>query len=354
MIRDAWKSPADCALILSKTSVVYRAAEGDRLYAHHPYISRYEDEFWAMWSAGFKDEDRPGQIIRYSRSADGDNWTAPETLAEPSSSEKGLATCIARGIFLIRGLLTALVYERDPKDNPDTASTSRLKRYLWSGTDWELDSVILEDALNNYPPRPIGSRLFMTLRRDGGKMYTALSEDLSGDIWQVSLLPGVTPEHPMSEPSWYLDPDGIVHLIFRDKGWGGFLFRSLSRDGGKTWTQPVQTDYPDATSKNFSHRLSNGLYYLINNPKQSPRPRETAESRDPLGLSFSRDGWTFAHPRLLRAGAPARRFEGRAKDIGFSYPHALEHDKSLWVIYSINKEDIELSQFSLEDLCRDL
>ena len=351
---DAWKSPADCALIPSKTAAVYRAVEGDRLYSHHPYITQYKDEFWAIWSAGFKDEDRPGQIIRYSRSSDGHSWARSETLAEPACWENGLATCIARGIFVNQGRLTALVYERDPKENPDAASTNRLKRFFWSANGWEFDRVILEDALNNYPPRPIGSRLFMTLRRDRGKMYTALSDNLSGDTWKVSLLSGVTPEHPMSEPSWYLDPDGVVHLIFRDRGWSGFLFQSLSYDGGKTWTPPVRTNYPDATSKNFSQRLSNGLYYLINNPKQCPRPRVTAESRDPLGLSFSRDGWSFSYPRLLREGAPVRRFEGRAKDIGFSYPHALEHDDSLWVIYSTNKEDIEVSQFPLEGLCRDV
>ena len=293
-------------------------------------------------------------MIRYSRSADGHNWAPPETLAEPSRSKAGLATCIARGIFVNRGRLAALVYERDPKENHAAATRNRLRRYFWSGNRWDFDRVILEDALNNYPPRPIGSRLFMTLRRDRGKMHTALSEDLSGDDWEVSPLPGLTKAHPMSEPSWYLDPEGAVHLIFRDRGWSGFLFRSLSCDGGKTWTPPVRTNYPDATSKNFSQRLSNGLYYLINNPSQCPRPRVTEKSRDPLGLSFSRDGWSFAYPRLLRAGAPDRRFEGHSKDFGFSYPHALEHNDSLWVIYSTNKEDIEVSQFPLEDLCVDL
>jgi hypothetical protein len=348
----AWENPAQRDLAPSKMSIIYRAVEGDRLYAHHPYLVRYKGEYWAMWSAGFKDEDRSGQIIRYSRSADGHDWAPAETLTEPTLARTGVATCIARGIFVNLGRLTALVYERDPKEADAVVSRSRLKRYFWNGIRWHFDRVILEDALNNYPPRPVGDRLFMTLRRNGRKMHTALSEDLFGDAWDVSILPGVPPEHPMSEPSWYVDPDGVVHLIFRDAGWGGLLFRSLSHDDGKTWTPPVKTDYPDATSKNFSQRLSNGLYYLINNPSQCPRPRVTAESRDPLGIAFSPTGWSFSHPRLLRAGAPARRFEGHSKDIGFSYPHALEHGDSLWVIYSTNKEDIEISQFELKDLCR--
>ena len=350
----AWRDPAESPLIPSKTTSIFRAGEDDRLYAHHPYIARYEDEFWAMWSAGFEHEDRPGQMIRYSRSADGHSWTPPQTLAEPALSETGLATSIARGIFVNRDRLTALVYERDPKGADDAAARNRLRRYFWRSNGWEFDRVILEDALNNYPPRPIGGRLFMTLRRDRGAMHTALSVDISGDHWKVSPLPGVTEAHPMSEPSWYVDPEGAVHLIFRDGGGSGFLFRSLSYDGGKRWTPPAQTNYPDATSKNFSQRLRNGLYYLINNPSRGRRCQGTEPSRDPLGISFSRDGWAFTHPRLLRLGAPQRRFESYTKDIGFAYPHAFEHSDSLWVIYSTNKEDIEISQFSLKDLCEDL
>ena len=350
----AWRDPAESPLIPSKTTSIFRAGEDDRLYAHHPYIARYEDEFWAMWSAGFEHEDRPGQMIRYSRSADGHSWTQPQTLAEPALSETGLATSIARGIFVNRDRLTALVYERDPKGADDAAARNRLRRYFWRSNGWEFDRVILEDALNNYPPRPIGGRLFMTLRRDRGAMHTALSVDISGDHWKVSPLPGVTEAHPMSEPSWYVDPEGAVHLIFRDGGGSGFLFRSLSYDGGKRWTPPAQTNYPDATSKNFSQRLRNGLYFLINNPSRGRRCQGTEPSRDPLGISFSRDGWAFTHPRLLRLGAPQRRFESYTKDIGFAYPHAFEHSDSLWVIYSTNKEDIEISQFSLKDLCEDL
>jgi len=119
--------------------------------------------------------------------------------------------------------------------------------------------------------------------------------------------------------------------------------QSLSKNKGETWTVPVMTNYPDATSKNFTGRLSNGLYFLINNPNQ--------KSRDPLAISFSEDGWTFSKPRALRKQPPARRFSGRAKpDMSVQYPHAIENQDSLWVIYATNKEDIEISEFRLSDL----
>jgi hypothetical protein len=53
----------------------------------------------------------------------------------------------------------------------------------------------------------------------------------------------------------------------------------------------------------------------------------------------------------VRRDPPARRFEGRAKGSGsVQYPHAIEHNGSLWVIYSINKEDIEVAEIPIRGL----
>lgn len=103
------------------------------------------------------------------------------------------------------------------------------------------------------------------------------------------------------------------------------------------------TNYPDATSKNFTGKLSSGWYFLINNPDP--------KRRDPLSISFSRDGWVFSRPVNIRVDAPPRRYSGRAKPSGsFQYPHAIEYGGSLWVIYSTNKEDIEISEFPITGL----
>ncbi|MEO6982441.1 MAG: exo-alpha-sialidase [Edaphobacter sp.] len=194
--------------------------------------------------------------------------------------------------------------------------------------------------MNNFPPRPFGDHLFMTCRDSYSLMHTAVSGNLSGNHRSVSPLPTSVPPSNMSEPSWYIDPQGTGHILFRDAGRSKFLYHSTSTDQGRTWSAPVRTNYPDATSKNFAAKLSNGWYFLINNPNQ--------KKRDPLGISFSRDGWSFAHPMALRTDAPALRFKGKSKGTGsFQYPHAIEHDGSLWVIYSVNKEDIEVSEFKL-------
>jgi hypothetical protein len=192
--------------------------------------------------------------------------------------------------------------------------------------------------MNNYPPERLGDAWFMTCRDSYRKMYYARSPDMKN--WTVSPVPLTDPNDNLSEPSGYLGPDGVAHLLFRDQGRSGLLRHSVSRDLGVTWSPAVLTNYPDATSKNYTGRLSNGWYYLINNPDP--------KSRDPLAISFSRDGWTFSHPKLIRTRPPARRYAGAAKGSGsVQYPHAMEHNGSLWVIYSTNKEDIEITGFPI-------
>jgi hypothetical protein len=214
-------------------------------------------------------------------------------------------------------------------------------RFEWTGEKWENRGTYIENCMNNYPPDVINGRLFLTCRDSYARMHTALADSLSGGRWTVTRLPGEPPHHDMSEPSGYVDPEGTAHLLFRDANKSRYLYRSISRDGGKTWAAPVCTDYPDATSKNLAGRFSNGWYYLINNPNQA--------ARDPLAISFSRDGWVFGRPMALRMGVKPQRVPGRGKNPGFQYPHALEREGSLWVVYAVTQEDIEISEFKIKD-----
>ncbi len=169
----------------------------------------------------------------------------------------------------------------------------------------------------------------------------ALADSPGG--WKHTPIASEPPFDKMDEPTYYQARGGEVHMIVRDNSKSGFLLRTISHDHGRTWSRPVRTNYPDATSKNFPGRLSNGWYFLINNPNP--------KGRDPLAISFSRDGWTFERPMAIRKNGPPRRFAGRAKASGsLQYPHAIEHKGSLWVIYSTNKEDIEISELPLAKL----
>jgi predicted neuraminidase len=71
--------------------------------------------------------------------------------------------------------------------------------------------------------------------------------------------------------------------LFRDNRRSGFLYRSFSTDDGRTWSRPVRTNFPDATSKVHGLRLSDGRYVLVSNANP--------KKRDPLTIAVS-DGGT--------------------------------------------------------------
>jgi hypothetical protein len=336
-------SPSELAVVPSRTSSVYLAQPGESQSNLHSYVTYFDGRFWASWSSGPVEEDSSAQVIRYATSLDGHRWDEGGVLADDPDGPKGPAYWIARGIFVRDGRLQALNAFRDgPRDTPQgRAEPSKLVRFEWTGTRWENRGTYLDNCLSNYPPTELNGRWLITCRDGFGKVHTALTDSLTRTRWKVTPLPVVPPNDRMSEPSEYLDPDGVAHMIFRDQGKSRYLFRSLSRDGGRTWTAPVRTNYPDATSKNLAGRLSNGWYYLISNPAK--------QRRDPLVISFSRDGWVFERPKVLRMGVAKQRLPGPGKNPGFQYPHALEKAGSLWVIYNVNQEDIEISEFRISD-----
>ncbi len=339
-------APKQLPVAKGRTSVVYRAREGEYQFNLHSYITRFENQFWAIWSSGLKDEDSNGQVIRYATSADGHRWTEGKVLAADPDGMEGPGRYIARGIFTVNGKLTALAAHvegiREAGDVPGWPKL-RLMRLEWDGAGWKNAGLFLDNCMNNYPPRKVGADWFMTCRDSLRKMYFARSTDMANGNWRITPMPLEGPKDNLSEPSEYTGADGVAHLIFRDQGRSGKLRHAVSRDGGVSWSAAVLTNYPDATSKNFSGRLSNGWYYLINNPDP--------KSRDPLAISFSRDGWTFSAPKILRTNAGPQRYRGKAKGAGsIQYPHAMEHGGSLWVIYSTNKEDIEISEYPIGEL----
>lgn len=162
----------------------------------------------------------------------------------------------------------------------------------------------------------------------------------------------------MTEPSptWRLDTGTWVRL-YRDAG--GIHAKSkreveqtksrrnyaaFSFDDGKTWTTPTRTTFPDACARSNAGRLPDGHFYVINNilpmsPKKGGRAL--------LAVSLSDDGLEFDRTAVLRFVAPPRRYEGKAKGLGYAYPHSVVFGKYLWVIYSVNKEDIEVARIPL-------
>ena len=113
------------------------------------------------------------------------------------------------------------------------------------------------------------------------------------------------------------------------------------------WSMPVPTDIPDSHSLTSSGTLPDGQTFLLGTQVNNTHSRH---ARDPLTLSLSMDGVSFDRVWAVRAGAPDIRFPGSSKDYGFAYPNAMVYQGKLMVVYSSNKENIELVSIDLEVL----
>ncbi len=336
-------SPMDLPEAKGTTAMVYRSEPGGWQFNLHSFIAHHDGKFWAVWSSGRVDEDSSSQIIRSATSVDGLTWSEASLVASDPDGESGPWRWMASGLYVEGGRLLALGSLNQKNAPPGGPwSHARLVRFAWNGSAWTEDRVVAENSVVYFPPLRVADRDFFVWRDSRAYFYTAWSP-AGADRWNVTRMPGPFPDYRLSETSAYVDPEGALHLIIRDQGYTRRLYHAVSFDAGSTWTIPVKTNYPDAMSKNMAGRLSNGWYYLISNPKAAG-----ANDRDPLAITFSRDGWTFSQPLALRKNGPALRHMGRAKGAhSFQYSHAIEHDGKLWVIYATNKEDIEVTAYPI-------
>ena len=186
-----------------------------------------------------------------------------------------------------------------------------------------------------------------------------------GNAPQLLFAPKAHPEsddeHGMAEPApaWQL-ADGTWVRLYRDSGSKHAKtlrekeasksrrnYAAFSFNDGKSWTTPTRTSFPDACARSNAGKLPDGQVYVINNVLPLPTKKG---GRSLLAISVSRDGLTFDRMAVIRFVAPDRHDDGRSKSIGYAYPHSASAGEHPWVIYSVNKEDIEIARIPLSEL----
>ncbi len=345
------------------------------MFNHHPYLAKFENNLFACWDTQVRDENTSGQHGVFCFSSDqGRTWTTPRTLFPPLAPNIPASETIEPGAFqtsqgfceIDNELFAISVVDIDSKDKIfrfNEVSRKRvglLARKVF--VDGSLGDIFwvsgsLHTRTHDLPNFAKGQETLVK------KINAHLNQpdNLPQLIFGPKIHPDSDDNHRMTEPSppWQLD-DGTWVRLFRDAGSAIATSRAdveatksrrnyvtFSADHGAHWSVPIRTDFPDACARSNSGRLPSGIFYVINNVLlMSPKHG----GRSMLAISLSDDGLIFDRCAVIRFIAPRLRQKGKAKGNGYAYPHSVVMGKKLWLIYSVNKEDIEICQLSIEEL----
>jgi len=365
---------------------IYRAAPKTGVYSHHAHILHDGSTFYGLWSNHAHGEDGPGQRVFWATSADGRDWSgfrvafpARGPTRQPEDEGRVLT---ANGLLMLDGAVYAVaevhdnigftdasretVVERRSRQHPMRARRGhgrmacRLKADGVTGPIfWLVDnppeplpgSAAYPDAvdprfadlagrINEHQRQPLGHP-FWNFR--GGD-----ADGPAADRYPAPAADG----HWLCEPTTYRRPDGTLVRLFRDLNHSHRMYAAV-RPRCREWSTPQPTNIPDSPSRSHAGRLPDGRVYLIGNQVCAPLDgsgKRSHYTRDPLVLSLSSDGREFDTALSIRAGSPPIRHPGKGKGRGYQYPHSIVVGDSLWVIYSIGKEDVAVSRVPIGSL----
>jgi len=300
----------------------------------HNYLIYHEGKFWCMWSFGPEEEARVGQTVMYSTSKDGISWERPEILAQPKDESFGY---IARGFWIYKNQFLALAAYFTGPGAFGKGKKLQLHAYRWQYRKWKYIGIVFDDAINNFPPQLLPDGKWMMTRRDVLMNVYVLKGGESLDQWEC--YPVVKSKNRFNflpdEPFWWVLEDGNIAMFLRDNKGGRKIFRCFSIDNGKTWTDPVKTNFPNATSKFFGLKTGKNFRVFISNAN-----RNMNVLRKQMHLSVSLDGRVFTG--IARLDIPT---DGMST---LQYPHAIEYDENLLIAFSRNKRIIELITVPVE------
>lgn len=148
------------------------------------------------------------------------------------------------------------------------------------------------------------------------------------------------------QPTLWESENGNVHMLLRSTG--GFIFRSDSKDYGKTWSKAYKTALLSNNSGIDLVKHENGAIYLVYTPK-------SIKERFPLNLAVSYDnGSTFKDILMLETHDYSKEFlkylkENDPKEKGhFAYPAIICNKNSLYITYTWNRKKIAFWEIELE------
>ena len=328
-------------------------------YNHAPMLAYWNNTFYLQYlSNPVGEHEPPGQTLLLT-SKDGSNWTKPTLLFPPYKLPDGWKKPgrpeVAKNLYAVmhqrmgffvaknKRLLTLAFYGivMGPKDDPnDGNGIGRVVREIYADGKFGPIYFIRNNASwdqtkSAYP--------FYTSSRDKG-FVEACNELLANTLMMQQWVeeadrndPLVTLKKEVKAFSYYHLPDKRVVGLWKH------ALTTISPDEGKTWLyNPLRAPgFVNSNAKIWGQKTADGQYATVYNP---------SEFRWPLAVSTSKDGLNYTNLLLVNGEISTMRYGGAYKSYGPQYVRGIEEgngtppDGSLWVTYSMNKEDIWVSK----------
>jgi len=328
-------------------------------YNHYPALFFHDGYFYAMWGNHLFCENGSGQRVLFSMSKNGREWEPPRELFSPpdlvlARRDEGIYLAPDRWVE-VDGTLYAVAYVHvhgsDYKPYPIARKLSEGGVLL--GEPFLLRDLPIETMLPKYTPTLLYNPVFA---EKIDKWY----EDNDMISWWARF-------DDKGIPSYGVDGTRVIeYFTFRSKEGLVACMRDYNTYANDTdlissnriyacfsngeggWSAAYPTDIPDSHSRAQAKKLPDGRVLLVGNQIASEFDKGLYLSRDPLTISVSLDGVFFTHVFALRSGGQdgtKHRFRDvpGSRPTGYGYPSMVILDDMIYVLYSINKEDISIT-----------
>lgn len=326
-------------------------------YHHHVDIACWRGKLYVGWNSCEKDEDVWPSRELLSSSDDGVHWAPPLEMFP-----QGLSTPLRMYFYHAandRMLIIAGLRRHTHKLSEDTKAALLVRELR--------DDHLLGDVFTLQPPADprqvpaafdtardrgfidacrelLGNVLFLEQQDRGRLLGTRRMAWHDPRHWPGGVMPGT------GKGKWVFGkalsfeqrPDGAWLGVCK-MGWA-----IVSRDDGRTWTAPVvPPSLVTGKAKAWLQRTRDGRFALIYNP--------STRHRYPLVVVTSEDCVRFRDMRLVQGELPIQRYPGEDRSIGPQYCRGISRwssdgsraEDAMWLVYSMNKEDIWVSRVPL-------
>jgi len=326
-------------------------------YQHHPDLAAWRGRLYVGWNSCEQSEDTWPSRELISSSVDGKTWTKPVEMFP-----QGVSTAARMYFFrapngrmlVIAGL--RLNHEKLTERKKGPLVVRELKADHSFGEVFTLRPPA--QAVPHQPP------IFSTSK---DRRFVRACEQLLADhvyLEQQDYGVALDPADRMkwNDPTNWTGDEALLKeaaefgkaVCFFERKDGAMVavmkrrWVTISRDKGKTWSQPVRPDsLITGMGKVWGQKTSDNRYALIYNPDPS--------RRWPLAMLTSDDGITFRDPHALHGELPPQRYAGSGKSQGASYMRGLSKwnndgswkDEALWLVFSVQKEEIRVVRVPL-------